>query len=234
MGATAEVPVRLRDLTRWRLLKTSIRIFGDKGFNSTSTREITRTAGVSIALIWFHFGGKEGLYLEALRFSKRLAERAVAKLPRVPGPTGTSLEAETALRALSEMILRAAMPVPEGSVRDQGLGRATVAFVTREMARPRAGAEEALAGAIMPVAVYLRQCLKVLRPDLDGEALGWLALRVESLLLLPASHPALLSMSPSTSRSLIDPESLTSQILDVSLHEIRQPVSAIGSESLLQ
>lgn len=50
------------DETRLRLLTAAIEIFGRHGFEA-STRALSREAGVNLAAIPYHFGGKEGLYL---------------------------------------------------------------------------------------------------------------------------------------------------------------------------
>src|SRR6516165_4929030 len=49
--------------TRSALVRSGLELFGAKGFEATSTREIAAAAGVNIALIAYHFGGKEGLRL---------------------------------------------------------------------------------------------------------------------------------------------------------------------------
>ncbi|MEJ2401852.1 MAG: TetR family transcriptional regulator, partial [Xanthomonadales bacterium] len=53
--------------TRESLLNAAIDVFGRVGFDAASTRAISRAAGVNQALIGYHFGGKPGLYLAALR-----------------------------------------------------------------------------------------------------------------------------------------------------------------------
>lgn len=217
---------RTGDLTRWRLLRSSIRIFAEKGFEATTTREITQEAGVSIALIWFHFGGKDGLYLEAVRFSGRLAGRLVSKLPEVPGPGDSGPAAAMALRSLSKMIIRAALPSPGSQSSMRGLGRAAVSLVARELSRPRAGAEAAAAQAFLPVAAYLDHCLRALRPDLDEQGRAWLSLGIQSMLLLPVTHPGLLSTPWGPQGSRVDPESFSAHILAMSLHETRPPLDA--------
>lgn len=45
-------------------------IFAENGFNATSIKAIARAAGVSEALIYKHFSGKQELYAEVLRFSR--------------------------------------------------------------------------------------------------------------------------------------------------------------------
>ncbi|APW40163.1 TetR family transcriptional regulator [Rhodoferax koreense] len=47
---------------RRRLLHAALRLFADKGFAKTSTREIAQAAGVNIAAISYYFGDKTGLY----------------------------------------------------------------------------------------------------------------------------------------------------------------------------
>lgn len=47
---------------RARLLQAALRLFADKGFSKTSTRDIAQSAGVNIASIKYYFGDKAGLY----------------------------------------------------------------------------------------------------------------------------------------------------------------------------
>ena len=47
---------------RTRLLHTALKLFSEKGFARTSTREIAQAAGVNIAAIHYYFGDKTGLY----------------------------------------------------------------------------------------------------------------------------------------------------------------------------
>ena len=51
------------DATREALIRAGLEIFGRDGFHAASTRAIAGAAGVNQALIGFHFGGKQGLYL---------------------------------------------------------------------------------------------------------------------------------------------------------------------------
>ncbi|HWA44974.1 MAG TPA: CerR family C-terminal domain-containing protein [Hypericibacter adhaerens] len=51
------------DPTRQRLLEAGLRLFGKHGFDGVSTRELAKAAGVNLAAIPYHFGGKEGVYL---------------------------------------------------------------------------------------------------------------------------------------------------------------------------
>ena len=47
---------------RAQLIRAAIKLFSDKGFAKTSTREIAQAAGANIAAISYYFGDKAGLY----------------------------------------------------------------------------------------------------------------------------------------------------------------------------
>ena len=51
---------------RTRILDAALRLFADKGFSGTRTREIAELAGISETLIFQHFKTKEDLYRAAL------------------------------------------------------------------------------------------------------------------------------------------------------------------------
>src|SRR5437879_6854420 len=50
-----------------RLLDAAIDHFGRKGLEGASTRAIAAAAGTTMSSITYHYGGKEGLYLAAVR-----------------------------------------------------------------------------------------------------------------------------------------------------------------------
>jgi len=52
---------------RARIIDAALRLFADKGFSGTRTREIAELAGISETLIFQHFKTKEDLYRAALR-----------------------------------------------------------------------------------------------------------------------------------------------------------------------
>ena len=52
---------------RNKLISIATRLFAERGLNGVSIREISKTAGVSISMISYYFGGKEGLYSSVLQ-----------------------------------------------------------------------------------------------------------------------------------------------------------------------
>ncbi len=63
--AVEPVPDR-GERARTRLIAEAERIFSEKGYATASTREICAAAGLNVAAIHYHFGGKDGLYREVL------------------------------------------------------------------------------------------------------------------------------------------------------------------------
>lgn len=54
--------------TKKKILKASLRLFSEYGFNGTSTRMIANEAGVNLSAISFHFQNKENLYNECIKY----------------------------------------------------------------------------------------------------------------------------------------------------------------------
>ncbi|MCW2306804.1 CerR family C-terminal domain-containing protein [Rhodobium gokarnense] len=90
---------------RQKLLDAAIVLFGRKGFDATTTREIAEAAGVNIANIAYHFGGKEGLYRAcAEELGRAIKARLTVVLDRAP-PQGP-LEARDAMTAVLSRMTR--------------------------------------------------------------------------------------------------------------------------------
>lgn len=79
--------------TRARILEAADRLFGERGFDATSTRDIAERSGVNKALIHYHFGTKDDL-LEILLddYYQRLGSALRAALARRTDPLDQALE----------------------------------------------------------------------------------------------------------------------------------------------
>ena len=51
------------DDTRLRLIEAALEVFSERGYAAATTRDLASRAGVNLAAIPYHFGGKEALYL---------------------------------------------------------------------------------------------------------------------------------------------------------------------------
>jgi len=72
---------------RDRLLGAALQLFARKGFESASVRELTEAAKVTRPTLYYHFGSKEGLYLELV---ERLCATVEDSILRSLVPQGTA------------------------------------------------------------------------------------------------------------------------------------------------
>ncbi len=113
------------DGTRTALVGAALHLFGLKGFDATTTREIATQAGVNIAAIAYHFGGKEGLRQAC---GARVAAQVAELLPLTE--TDPALTPEAAAARLEHVII--------GAVRffaTDHHAQDLVAFMLREIAQ---------------------------------------------------------------------------------------------------
>lgn len=76
-----EAAERERGGLREELLQTAVDLFAARGFKGTSIRDIAKTLGVSVSVIYHYFGNKEGLWSAILDYSvKGLPARLEAAL----------------------------------------------------------------------------------------------------------------------------------------------------------
>jgi AcrR family transcriptional regulator len=158
--------------TRGILLAEAQRLFGQKGYERTTTREIGVAAGVDPALIARYFGSKADLYLAAVA-ADRLDDRE--------GPVDPE-ELEAPLGGLDEVarvVLRRTAahgpgPLLQSLVRDDAspeIRAAATARLVRRMVEPLT-TEYAAAGADRPALRAQVAVAAVLGTGL-GRSLGW-------------------------------------------------------------
>lgn len=129
IGMTESLP---RPDTRDRLIEAGFHLFGQSGFEGTSTRALAGRAETNVASIAYHFGGKGGLreacaHAIADRISLAWDSAAPASAP--DSPEAAEAEIERILRGLVHLIVA----TPES--------RDMVTFVLRDMTGPGAVVE---------------------------------------------------------------------------------------------
>ncbi len=72
-----------------KLISVAIELFSERGHDGTSITEVAESAGVNVALISYHFGGKEGLLSAAL---EKLAHGKLQRAERVLGKCASANE----------------------------------------------------------------------------------------------------------------------------------------------
>ena len=130
--ASVDTPVR-GDETRAQLIEAGLKLFGRLGYEAVPTRMLAREAGVNLAAIAYHFGGKQGLF-------EAVAESVVAESRQRSMPVAEALQADLAeagsdrakLAAAAERMIRAQIRtfVAHGPRQEQ------IRLVLREFAVP--------------------------------------------------------------------------------------------------
>lgn len=92
------VTPRVQEATRRRILEAARKLFSAKGFDPTTTRDLSRAAGIAAGTLFNYFPAKEAL---ALAIISEEIERAHADFGRRPG--ADSLEEDLFALAASEM-----------------------------------------------------------------------------------------------------------------------------------
>jgi AcrR family transcriptional regulator len=174
-------PLALPQDTRTRLIESAILHFAAKGFDGTGIREIAKGANANSALVAYHFCGKEGLYSEVLKsiFSRKVS--AVSELADLP-PAGAPGARQAALQGLQNYI-RAFITELMSCDGSHPVDEAAMVLMAREMQAPRPACSALLMEHLQPYVTYLMNCLQVLRPDLDEDALFAMGVSIQGLLI---------------------------------------------------
>lgn len=129
----ANPSVKIEETTD-RIIDAAGFVFGERGFRSTTVRQITARAGVNLAAVNYHFKNKSELYLRVLREAKkRLGSIVIRDLPGGP---------EEQLRAFIGQFVRYLLdpnrPVWHGRVMAMEMSNPTPALgiVVRELTAP--------------------------------------------------------------------------------------------------
>jgi AcrR family transcriptional regulator len=143
------------DATKQRLVEAAEIEFAAHGFEGASVRAITRRAETGIAAVNYHFGGKDRLYAEAVKFAHSGCTAGLS-MPHWPNGTPPAQKLRDFVRALMGRMLE----VPRASA---------MQLMTRELVHPTPAGAEAVEAYIRPMAQVLRDVLVELLPDLPPE-----------------------------------------------------------------
>jgi AcrR family transcriptional regulator len=126
------------DTTRQRILEAAGEVFAKQGFHRATIREICAKAGANVAAVNYHFGDKEKLYGQVLRYAHMCA------IVKHPLGLGVSPDAppEARLHAFVKSMLHRLMD--EGRPAWQGK------LMSREMAEPTAALDLIVEEQIRP------------------------------------------------------------------------------------
>jgi TetR/AcrR family transcriptional regulator, regulator of cefoperazone and chloramphenicol sensitivity len=157
------------DETRRLLLEAAGEVFAETGFRDATVREICRRAGANVAAINYHFGDKETLYLEVLRYAHG---KALAKYPPLLG-LPENAPPEKKLRAfIQSLLLR---------IFDKGPTAWHGKLISREMIEPTGALDSLVEERIRPMSAQLWKIIaEILGCPLDDEKVVLCSLSVVS------------------------------------------------------
>jgi len=155
---SAEVPLPEKaqspaETTRTALVQAALRLFGQQGFDGTSTREIAAEAKANIGSIAYHFGGKEGLRIAAadyiVKTIQAIAGQAIGDLPPHAAGKSSAEAAQAQLFIALERMVGFVVASPQAGE--------IVQFVLRELSHPTAALDRIYEGVFEPT--HRRLCL---------------------------------------------------------------------------
>jgi AcrR family transcriptional regulator len=207
--------------TRTRLIESAILHFAAKGFDGTGIREIAKSAHANSALVAYHFCGKEGLYLEALKaiFSRKVSP--VSLLAALP-PVGSPGARKAALEGFQDYIRAFTTEIMSCQVADP-IDEAAMVLMSREMQSPRPASAGLLLEHIQPYVTYLANCLQILRPDLDENARFAMGVSVQGLMIHFRNSLGIIRLIRGNPAYPEDAEKLIQHFIDFSLRGLGVP-----------
>ena len=211
---------------RRRLLEAALVVFADKGFDGAGIRDIAERAKANSAMVQYHFGGKEGLYLEALRFAFEQGPKWIHLLPLPPEPGEADARPKALLRFrnyVSSFLQEFMECHCSGKYLPVEVDRAAHILWNREMQYPRPSIETFIVQSILPFTNYLNACLQILRPDLDPESLFRMGMSIHGQLIWMHNHAELTRLLRGTAYGLEDLDSLADHFIQFSLRGLGVP-----------
>jgi len=130
--------------TRQQILEAAGEVFAEVGFGRATVREICRRADANIAAVNYHFGDKETLYAEVLRYAQ---QRAFEKYPPFRGTAPTATPEEKLRAFVHSFLLR---------IFDEGPIAWFGKIMSREMVEPTGALDRLLKERLRPMADQLR------------------------------------------------------------------------------
>ncbi len=178
----AAAPARRNgERTRTLILDAAETLFSEHGLDGVSMRAIAASAGVTLALVNYHFGSKDGLYRAAFeRRGAPLAQSRRAALAAVLGQEGCAPAIGDVLDALAR---------PWVEMRGQPGGLAYARLIAREVSDPAEGKRSIVPDLLDPVALEFIDAMKKALPTMPASKVAWAYHFFIGALLLILSNP---------------------------------------------
>lgn len=145
--------------TRQRLLEAAGQVFAEHGFKNTTVREICKRADANVAAINYHFGDKQGLYSETMRYWVR---ESLAKYPPDLGLDQSATPPQKLHAYVRSFFWR---------IFDEGRPSWYGKLMAREMIEPTHALDACANEAMRPVNEMLASIVRELVPGIDADQL---------------------------------------------------------------
>ncbi len=207
------------DSTQERLLEAAGEVFAEKGFRDATIREICKRAGANIASINYHFGGKERLYSDVLRY---VDDATNDRHPAV-SPEFARLSAEKRLEQFIVHFMR--------KVFDSDRPAWHQRLMAREMVEPTFALDELIDRNIKPRALMLQGIVReILGPGAtDQQVQRCAASVVGQCLFYWHCRPMIARLMPHLGYSPENLESIAAHIHSFALGGLTQARAAMGN-----
>jgi AcrR family transcriptional regulator len=208
----APVPIELSHAaTRQTLLESAGEVFAEFGFHAATVREICQRAGANIAAVNYHFGDKEKLYLEVLRYAQRYAAE---KYPTDFGITDSAPPEDKLKAFIRSFLLRI---FDEGPLAWHGK------IMAREMIDPTGVLDTLVEERIRPQAAQLNQIIRQFLPDANADTTRQCAMSVVGQCLFYCHcRPVVARLHPQQKYTPADIEKLAEHITEFSAAALKQ------------
>ncbi len=154
--------------TKLQLLRAATVAFAYEGFHATSLKRIAKTAGVNQALIAYHFGNKQGLYLAVFQAIAGQIQTKVG--PRIENLQST-LDAMATSPGNPEALKQALFSIVDAMLEllSSAESREWALLITREQASPTEAFEMIYNGFMGRVLGLASRVIQALKPEISKE-----------------------------------------------------------------
>jgi AcrR family transcriptional regulator len=149
--SVAELSSKEPDNTRGRIIDAAGEIFAQRGFDSTTVRDICQAAGANVAAVNYYFGDKQRLYIEAVVRAHRWRMEQ-ARLPEWSADTSP----ESKLADFITTFMRRVLTGPDDTWHTR--------LIMREISHPTEACAELVQSSIRPQFEILIGILRELLP----------------------------------------------------------------------
>jgi TetR/AcrR family transcriptional regulator, regulator of cefoperazone and chloramphenicol sensitivity len=146
----------LHSETQRRIIEAAGEVFAELGYGHATIRSISKRAGVNVAAVNYHFGGKKNLYVAVLKYWRA---KAFEKYPF--DPSDLSAPPEERLSGFIRVLLF--------RILDEGEGARVVRLMAREFFQPTGGLDIMVEDTIRPLFSFLSATIRQLLGKEAGE-----------------------------------------------------------------